>query len=104
MILVISLSIFVCAYASMGMHDAHHLSHAIFSVGHMEHARSLTLAIIPTFFYLAFLFVICTFIVFVLNIEIKFEESSGYFLNDSSPPPKKETFYLKSNPRSPPIY
>ena len=105
-ILVASFSIVVCAYTpatSMVGMDMSHGHSADATPGHIEHAVSLTLAVVPYIILLLLSFISIGLLVqFFLTVSPR--EGNEYVAIDFSPPSQRLLLYHFFSPRSPPVY
>lgn len=103
-IVAISLSVFACAYTSMsrmaGM-DMGGATDSATQTEHLDHAHSLTMAIMPTFILLvlACLLVVFIYVPFVLESSLVYL----YSLTEISSPKERRLARHTSSPRAPPF-
>lgn len=102
-ILAIVISLYACAYTStVTMNSMGMASNSAENAEHIDHAHSLTLAIIPTLLLLILPYLAT--ILFYESIKLNTLLVLLYTLIDISPPQQKKIELYLYNPRSPPIY
>jgi hypothetical protein len=98
----IAISVYACAYSTISIIDSKHMHESPVATEHIDHAHSLTSAIIPSFIILI---LACTTLL-LLAQKVSVLEQVLVFLwaltNTSSPPRKRFERYFH-NPRSPPV-